>query len=1169
MGTSPTITRWDAQGNPLQAPEQPQGPAITRWDASGNPLPARASSPARVDAGQAFQAAIHSKMLGVDPGFAYQHNDKIKSQLQEVGGDYWSDAGRAAETGVEETPLAMLIRGRAPDPFESHDLLQNFVHDVSSFASDPVFLGAAIGGSFLGGPEVGIPLAFALDAGLRKGLMDHYQKGNVKSFGELTDRAAATLWAGAKGAITGEAAVLAGGLPVPGALAGSVLGRFGVHALYQSAALTTVGSLLDWRVPKMEDFTRTAAVVAGLGLLSLPSEMTRANAQRALMDVYAKDGTPPAEAVAKLQAQPPVIPDMEPGLRPAIQFTRTAGAAFDSTEISTANAATSGKAVMEADEGDGHPELAEKMLGRKPVGLEELERAPTLADRVLAQPDSHLQQVIDRAAELMKEQTGEAIEPPKSGRGFTTPEGKFLNREQAKSWVKKNEPEVYAKWSEITEDEKSEFHSDDYRQARERVQNRTMAEGDPGVAAWSPQLAKFVAGRRPELNDIKAGVQSSKYGKAVLIDLFVGPRNMLRAAAEQLRTRLAKLIPDFRDQEALTFFRDYKGSPDELRAAIEEVRAGKNEKLKAYIPSMERALSPSPELLQADQQMTEYFTNALGLGRQVGILESSIDPERYSPRLFTKALEDEEEARREGRPRFTARTPHAIRREYLRILDPLKSGEFEARTFNALDELSVYGDRHATAVATSIFKTELKNTELGKNGSRSDVPADWRELPGTHKSIITKDARTGETKSIQQGFYVPQVVSDAMRPILEQNVLSGVASFKAVRAMQSYIKSMELGLSVFHMKALSLMAWSNMKLTDFVKALRSDNSSPEFEEGEREAALWGTETTMTGPAYEAYKGLKPSSLPTRLDTMRGIVGVKQLDAAAQALTHETFDVIQRKFKVMDFSLKRSAWLAKHLDATDAEYGAAMRSIAKEVNAVYGGLNWEIMGWGPNARELARAFMLAPDWTFSNFANLKYIGERGPGGAAARAFWLKSTATGLTMTAAASLAFTGQLSKHPTEVYLGKDKQGKEVYSNIFFAGAPRDFITWMNRVQKDGGLTGTVDFMAFKAAPLLSIAPRLYINKDWQSRPITTPKQGFVEKTARQAAFAVEEAAPVPFSIKDIIEGMLNNSEHDYTYKDFLLGIAGSTTIHEGAKSKGGGKVHIPGVSRSRKAMAQ
>ena len=60
----------------------------------------------------------------------------------------------------------------------------------------------------------------------------------------------------------------------------------------------------------------------------------------------------------------------------------------------------------------------------------------------------------------------------------------------------------------------------------------------------------------------------------------------------------------------------------------------------------------------------------------------------------------------------------------------------------------------------------------------------------------------------------------------------------------------------------------------------------------------------------------------------------------------------------------------------------MRSIGKEINAVYGGLNWDVMGVSANYQAVARMFLLAPDWTFSNVANLKYAFEGGPGGNAA-------------------------------------------------------------------------------------------------------------------------------------------------------------------------------------------
>lgn len=1111
-----------------------------------------------VDVGRLGQALVHSNMLGTSPAFAYQQHDEIKKQLQEVGGDYWSDMGRAAETGVEETPLAMILRGRAPDPFESHDLLQNFVHDISGILSDPVFLGTAIGGSALGGPEVGIPLAFALDAGLRKSLMDHYQKGNVKSFGELADRAAATVWAGAKGAITGESAVLAGGLPVPGAIAGSTLARFGVHALYQSAALTTVGSLLDWRVPKMEDFTRTAAVITGLGLLTLPSEIGRAKAQRALMDVYAKDGTPPAEAAARLQAQPTVEPEQAPGLRPAIRITRPDGS----------------KGIITADEGETHPDLAERM-GQRPVTMDELEKDQVLADKVLKQPEIHLQQVIDRAAEIKREQGVEVPDRSKleSGRGFTSPDGKFLSRGTARVWVKDNEPEVYDMWATVTGDKTAEFHSDDYTQARERVRNRALAQGSLDFAGASPLSVRRLAAVRETLNKIKAGIADSKYGETLRGFLF-GQRDMRRVEANNVSENVRRLLPDYVDREALSFMRDYKEHPEELKAERDAIVMGKDVELKKLVPAMERALNPSPQIMEADKLATDYFTRTLDEGRELDFLESGIPPERYITHVLMETAKEGEEARPLGRPVVATRTPYAIQRKYPTILDALKTGKIEARTLDAADAINIYGDRHATVAATRLFINELKESELGKWGTQKSVPVGWKTLsPGNRvfeHHIIS--AETGE--GFSQSFHVPKVIADAMSKSLEPGTLRGITAFRTARVMQAYIKAAELGLSVFHMKALSITAMNNMTFGDLVRALKSDMSSADFQAKEREMAADTLTTPRSQPPYEAYRGLQPSSLTQEgwrkvMDEVRGVTPIRQLDQVAGWLTYETFDVIQRKFKVMDASLKEAAWAAKHPRATDEEYFAARRSIAKEVNAAYGGLNWEAMGWSKNGVELARGILLAPDWTFSNVLNLKYAFEGGAAGRAARAFWIKSFATGLALNQAASVLISGQLSKQPTNVYLGKDPEGKEMYANWFFAGAPKDFITWINNLHDYGAVVGTAQTIGNKLGPLLGTYEQLKSNRDWTGREIVKRGEGPVAGTLHGAEAAAGRLLPIPFWMTDIERLLTDDKPHSYWDYVSVLGASYVRHVTPGGTPARAGKFHIPGVSRSRKALAQ
>jgi len=1077
-------------------------------------------------ASSSWKAAVHAQMLGTTPSYAYENQEEISTQLQERGGDDFDKGfGYAVETGFEETPLGMLLRGKPADPFQSHSILGNFIHDTVSVASDPLFLIPTIVGSIYGAPQVGAAAGFALDAGTRKALMDHYQKGDVKSFGELADRAGDALWAATKGAAVGEAGMLAGDLPVGSLIAKSALGSLAMRGVYQASAMTVAGSLLDGQVPNLNDFVRSAAVIVPLNLLTGGMLMKGKDAQQAMMDEFTETGRTPKDQEERLAAQPVVKDDLPPGLRAAID---------------------TGSGFVDGDYAEHHADIASRVLAQKPVEINELEADPALADKVLESPSIQEQDVLDRAWGIKMESAEPPTgEPPKSGRGFVTPDGKFLSREEAPSWVKENEPDVHKMWSGIAGKDDAEFHSGDYQEARQRVSGRNLAEGEEDYSGMSSDVAQSISAFRSDLNPAKAGLKSAGYGEAVR-NFFVGARNSFRAEGEQVVSRLRKLVTDPIDRRAISFMRDYRDDPELLRSEIEKVRAGSNEKLKEFIPSMERALNPSAEMMQADGEMTAYFTKALNLGRQVGTLESSIDPSRYSPRFFAKAMQDAQEGRGTGRPQFTERTAHAIKRNHLHLLDPLMSGDFEARTFDAFDELSVYSDRHAVSVATKMVTTELKNSELGKWGSGNKVPEGWVELAHEFRQTrMIVDSLSGESLTVSKNLYVPKVIADAMRPLFEDrpNQLAKVLH------VQSAVKMMELSLSFFHMKALTVTAMNNMGFTEFARALKSDNNSPVFEEVERRAALHGVMTTKTGTPFEAYRGLQPGKAETRFSSLKDNAIVKRVDALAKGLTQETFDVIQRKFKVMDWSAKEAAWVAKHPQATDAEYASAMRGYAKEVNAAYGGLNWDAMGVSRGLQDVSRLFLLAPDWTFSNVLNLKYSGEGGVAGSAARAFFVKSFATGFAMTAAMSYAIGGKWDKdHPEMVYLGKDKDGKEMYANYFFAGAPKDAITLTHRVMKDGPLTGVAEFMVGKAGPLVGSGLGLAMNKEYSGKPISKKGESGEEKSKHQAEFVAGKVVPIiGTNVIKTVKDALTDPEHKYSYRDILELAAdtiGSQTVH-------------------------
>jgi hypothetical protein len=236
-------------------------------------------------------------------------------------------------------------------------------------------------------------------------------------------------------------------------------------------------------------------------------------------------------------------------------------------------------------------------------------------------------------------------------------------------------------------------------------------------------------------------------------------------------------------------------------------------------------------------------------------------------------------------------------------------------------------------------------------------------------------------------------------------------------------------------------------------------------------------------------------------------------------------------------------MAKHPEATEDQLTDAKRGIAKEVNAAYGGLNWEVLGASKTFRNVAQAFLLAPDWTFSNIFNAKYAFEGGPAGAAARSFWIRSAVTGMALTQAMSTMVSGQMSSHPTEVYLGKDKHGREIYGNMFFAGAPKDFITFLNNMEESGAVVGLARTVASKLSPIFRTGAELGLNRDWMGRQIAVKGKSALSNTASGALAAAAGLAPVPFSITETAK-MLTDKDHDYGLWDYASVLGGSPPRH-------------------------
>jgi hypothetical protein len=207
----------------------------------------------------------------------------------------------------------------------------------------------------------------------------------------------------------------------------------------------------------------------------------------------------------------------------------------------------------------------------------------------------------------------------------------------------------------------------------------------------------------------------------------------------------------------------------------------------------------------------------------------------------------------------------------------------------------------------------------------------------------------------------------------------------------------------------------------------------------------------------------------------------------------------------------------------------MRSIAKEINAVYGGLHQENLGINKMAAQVSRALMLAPDWTFSNLFNVKYAAEGGTqAGKMARMFWLRAIVGGMAATQLMSLLMSGKLSRRPTQVHLGTDADGKEIYQNLFFKGAPGDVANLIYNVKDYGAIEGLARTAGNKASPVLRTLIEARDNKNFLGRDIVPKEMNPVAGTVRGAWEAGKGLAPVPWSFANAKDMLFGPESHKY-----------------------------------------
>jgi hypothetical protein len=208
-----------------------------------------------------------------------------------------------------------LGRGKAPDIVlpEHADMFYRIASQVGTLAGDvPAMVAGSFGGGVAGGaagsivPVVGNVAgaaigagagAFALPEAVRTTLMQHYEKGDIKDFGDFWERSSVvflnSLKAGAIGGVTAGAGGVAGKVLAPVA---STAAKTTAIAASEVATMVTVGKAIEGEVPKFEDFGEAALLVGAMhGSTHVAGK---------LRNLYAKTGIKPAEIALQAQTDP-------------------------------------------------------------------------------------------------------------------------------------------------------------------------------------------------------------------------------------------------------------------------------------------------------------------------------------------------------------------------------------------------------------------------------------------------------------------------------------------------------------------------------------------------------------------------------------------------------------------------------------------------------------------------------------------------------------------------------------------------------------------------------------------------------------------------------------------------------------------------------------------------
>jgi hypothetical protein len=318
-------------------------------------------------------------------------------------------------------------------------------------------------------------------------------------------------------------------------------------------------------------------------------------------------------------------------------------------------------------------------------------------------------------------------------------------------------------------------------------------------------------------------------------------------------------------------------------------------------------------------------------------------------------------------------TKHKMQRVFKNEFEVVMK-EHDFATTDVAESLAIHNEEMANVNATKKLYAALQQGKIGTRSTK--IPVGFSAIEGSEKEVPLHNedgtpliGKDGNQKYITTRFVVPEGLKDSLKAITEPNFVKKIDKLRGMQKWQGLVKTVDLSYSFFHHFSMVAQTCYEGGIRSLMNINKMDkiNSSPAFGELEQDF----TKHTGMTTKIEENQDIARKLLETDDSKIKNLPVVKQAMKVGAQNSEFLFGKLQRFLKVSDYGQKISEWIGKNPSATNEQIRLAKTQIAKEVNAVYGGLNWQAMGITKSELSLLRLCLLAPDWTISNYQLLKF------------------------------------------------------------------------------------------------------------------------------------------------------------------------------------------------------